>query len=409
MENYPKQSDKDRQYYIYNQYGKNAMLSQGPVAIVPLYGTREFAAKVNAHLLARRQEYLDVMDPDHLEPGFIREDYQIPVNLVRFATGEGKAFFGQTVRGHDLYILCDPLNYHETYTMFGFENHMSPDDHYQNLIRTILASNGKARRINVVMPFIYEGRQHRRSARESLDCAYMLEELFQLGIVNFITFDAHDERVSNAVPISGFESIPTAYQMLKAIIRTYPGLDFSAEHMMVVSPDEGGIKRAMFYASQLGLPLGTFYKRRDYSQVVNGRNPIVAHEFLGGDVEGKDILIVDDMISSGDSILDLARILKDRKAARIFCATTFGLFTNGLERFEKAHQEGFIEHVFCTNLNYHDPALEKASWFTAADMTKFVALLIDSLNHNASLASLLDPTEKIHHMLEKNRQDASHR
>lgn len=395
---------KDRTYNVYNQSGRNPMQTHGPVGIIALTGAEDFAAKVNAKLLDRRKQYLeglDSSDPSILEPGFLREDYTIPVDLVRFSSGEGKAVINSTVRGHDLYIIVDPLNYSKTYKMFGQDNRMSPDDHYQNLIRTILAISGKARRINVVMPFLYESRQHRRSARESLDCAYMLEEIFSLGVTNFLTFDAHDERVANSVPIGGFESISTCYQILKAMVKTIPDISFSPDRMMVVSPDEGGIKRAMYYASVLGLSLGTFYKRRDYAVVEAGRNPIVAHEFLGESVEGYDILIVDDMISSGDSMLDLARILKEKKANRIFCATSFGLFTDGIGRFNQAHEQGLIDHVFCTNLNYHQPELLDASWYTDADMTKFVALLIDSLNHNASISGLLDPSAKINKLIKK--------
>lgn len=400
-ENFSYRQHKDEKYYTYDQYGDNPMPTFAPVGILPLSGATDFSERVNMHLAQRRSEYLSTLDPDSLEPGFIRDDYRIPLKFVRFSSGEGKAVIESTVRGHDLYIICDPLNYSVTYNMFGSMNRMSPDDHYQDLKRAILAAAGKALRINVIMPFLYEGRQHRRSARESLDCAYMLEELYGLGISNFITFDAHDDRVSNAVPIGGFETIPSAYQIMKAMFRTIPNLHVSPEKLMVVSPDEGGIKRAMYYASILGLPLGTFYKRRDYSVIENGRNPIVAHEFLGESVENYDILIVDDMISSGDSMIDLAHILKERKAGRIFCAATFGLFTNGLERFDEAYEKHFIDHVFCTNLNYHQPDLLTREWYTSADMTKFVALLIDSMNHNASLAGLLDPTAKINRMLEK--------
>lgn len=391
---------KDNTYYTYDQYGDNRMFSMGPIGIIALTGAEAFTREVNNKLRTRRLEYLESWKPEDLTPGFIRDTYEIPISLVRFSSGEAKAVIDSTVRGHDLYIIVDPMNYSETYNMFGIENHMSPDDHYQNLVRTILAISGKASRINVVMPFLYESRQHRRSSRESLDCAYALEELFSLGISNFITFDAHDDRVSNSVPTGGFESISTTYQILKAIIKKFPDISFSPDQLMVVSPDEGGIKRAMYYASILELKLGTFYKRRDYSVIEDGRNPIVAHEFLGSSVEGYDILIVDDMISSGDSMLDLAKILKAKKARRIFCATSFGLFTSGIERFDRAYEDGLIDHVFCTNLNYHSPELLAAPWFTEADMTKFVALLIDSLNHNASLSNLLDPSVKIKKLLD---------
>ncbi|MDO5015883.1 MAG: ribose-phosphate pyrophosphokinase [Eubacteriales bacterium] len=396
---------KDNQYYTYDQYGDNSMFAIGPAGLIGLPGAETFTSQVNDKLIIRRQEYLNNWEPDELTPGFLRDDYRIPVDLVRFSSGEGKAVINSTVRGHDLYLIVDPMNYNVTYKMFGFDNHTSPDDHYQNLVRTILAISGKAQRINVIMPFLYEGRQHRRSARESLDCAYMLEELISLGVINFITFDAHDERVSNSVPLSGFESIPTAYQILKAIVRTVPDLDFSPDKLMVVSPDEGAINRAVYYASMLGLKLGTFYKRRDYSVIEGGRNPIVAHEFLGTSVEGYDILIVDDMIASGDSMLDLAINLKARGARRIFCVASFGLFTDGPERFNKAYEDGLISHVFCTNLTYHSPEVLNVPWFAEADMTKFVALLIDSLNHNASLTSLLDPSQKIQKLLDKHKSE----
>jgi ribose-phosphate pyrophosphokinase len=390
----------DSNYNIYNQYGSNLMAPVGPVGIIPLTGSAVFADSVNYYLGRRRTEYLEqVPDLGNLYPGFIRHDYRIPVNTFRFASGEGKAVIGNTVRGHDLFILVDVMNFSCTYKMHGLINHMSPDDHYQDLKRVILAVSGKARRINVIMPFLYESRQHKRNARESLDCAYMLEELYDLGVQNIITFDAHDDRVANAIPNSGFESIPSAYQIIKSLVNTTPNLRICGDSLMVVSPDEGGISRAMYYASMLGVPLGTFYKRRDYTQVVNGRNPIIAHEFLGETVEGLDIIIVDDMISSGESILDIARELKSRKARRIFCATTFGLFTDGLEHFNQAYEQGLITKVFATNLIYRRPELLAAPWFQDVNMAKFVALLIDAINHDASLSKLLDPTEKIRKML----------
>ncbi len=392
----------DRNYYIYDQYGDNKMPAIGPIGLLPLDGAQDLGAKINERLVTRRSEYLDhFTEDDTVSPGFMRDDYRIPLNLVRFSTGEGKAVIGTTVRGHDLFIICDPLNYSCTYKMFGEPNRMSPDDHYQDLVRTILAASGKARRINVIMPFLYEGRQHRKASRESLDCAYMLEELFELGISNFITFDAHDDRVSNSVPTSGFESIPTTYQILKAMVRDIPDLSFHPDRMMVISPDEGAIQRSMYFASMLEVPLGTFYKRRDYTVIKDGRNPIIAHEFLGESVDGLDVLITDDMISSGDSMLDLAKILKAKNARRIFCATSFALFTDGLERFDKAHKDGLIDYVISTNLNYHRPDLAEREWYINADMSKFIGLLIDALNHNASMSSLLDPTEKIQNLLKK--------
>lgn len=391
----------DKTYYIYNQYGDNPMPPLGPIGIIPLVGSAPFTGRVNDYLLQRRTEYLkqstEVAD---VYPGFIRQDYRVDVDNIRFSSGEGKAVINATTRGHDIFIISDVVNHACTYPMYGYENHMSPDDHYQDLKRVILAISGKARRINVIMPFLYESRQHKRNARESLDCAHMLEELYSLGVVNIITFDAHDERVSNAIPLSGFENIPAAYQILKALIRTAPDLKINTGGLMIVSPDEGGIPRAMYYASMLGAPLGTFYKRRDYTTVISGRNPIIAHEFLGDSVEGLDILIVDDMISSGESMLDLAAELKKRKARRIFMAVTFALFTEGLANFQAAYDRGEFNYVFATNLVYRQPDLLKAPWYVDVNMAKFVALLIDAINHDASLSSLIDPTDKIRKLLD---------
>lgn len=388
-----------KDYFVYDQYGDNPMPALGPVGIVALDGARDFADQVNRHLVSRRQGYAEGLDHLDNSAGFLRDDYIIPTQAVRFSSGEGKGVIDSTVRGHDLYILADITNYSCTYKMRGVINHMSPDDHYQDLKRMILAASGQARRINVIMPFLYESRQHRRTARESLDCAYMLEELFNLGISTLITFDAHDERVSNSVPTHSFESIPSYYQILKKLVSQVPDLIIDPAHMMVVSPDEGAIQRSMYYASMMGLPLGTFYKRRDYSRIENGRNPIIAHEFLGDSVQGMDILIVDDMISSGESMLDLARILKQKKANRIFCAATFGLFTDGTRLFDEAYEQGLIDLVISTNLIYHDPAVTAAPWYANADMTKFVALLIDAINHNASMTRLFNPTAKIEKLL----------
>jgi ribose-phosphate pyrophosphokinase len=392
-------ADKESNYYKYDQYGDNPMPQIGPVGIIAMKGTRSFTEEVNSYLVERRRAYLET-EPDQVDiPGFLRDDYHIPVNMFRFSSGEGKAVIESTVRGHDLYIISDITNYEETYKLRGHVNHMSPDDHYQDLKRVILAASGKARRINIIMPYLYEGRQHRRHARESLDCAYMLEELEGLGMANFITFDAHDDRVANAIPTSGFESIPTTYQVLKAMVRHENNLSLTHDRLMIVSPDEGAIMRAMYYASILGVPLGTFYKRRDYTIIRNGRNPIVAHEFLGDSVEGYDIIIVDDMISSGDSMLDLARQLKARNAGRIFCVATFGLFTDGISRFNEAYEEGLIASVYCTNLIYRSKELLAAPWYVDVSMSKFVALIIDAINHNASFSTLIDPSAKIRKLL----------
>lgn len=404
----PNQPQDDRNYYIYKQYGNNPMAPVGPIGLIPLTGSQKFTQLVNDFLLTRRMEYQEASPgDDELYPGFMRQDYRVPVENIRFSSGEGKAMLTNTVRGHDIFIISDVTNYSCTYRMFDIDNHMSPDDHYQDLKRVILAISGKARRINVIMPYLYEGRQHKRNSRESLDCAHMLEELYDLGVKNIITFDAHDERVANAIPTSGFESIPSTYQLIKALVNCTPDLNISDGKLMVVSPDEGAIGRAMYFASMLGVPLGTFYKRRDYTKVVGGRNPIIAHEFLGESVEGLDILIVDDMISSGESMLDIARELKDRKANRIFCAVTFGLFTDGLASFNKAYEEGLISKVFATNLTYRSPDLLAAPWFYDVNMSKFVALLVDAINHDASLSVLIDPTEKIRTLLAKVRQNGT--
>lgn len=385
-------------YSRYNQYGDNPMAPVGPIALVPLKGSVEFTDKVNWYLNKRRSEYQQ-QEFISKYPGFYREDYRISVRNDRFSSGEGKAVIESSVRGHDLFIISDVTNYSCTYKMFGQENHMSPDDHYQDLKRVILACSGKARRINVIMPYLYEGRQHKRNSRESLDCAFALEEIYGLGVENIITFDAHDERVANAIPTSGFESLSATYQIIKEMYRSIPDLHFSDGKFMVISPDEGGISRAMYFASILGVPLGTFYKRRDYTTVVNGRNPIVAHEFLGDDVNGMDILIVDDMISSGDSMLDIAREMKERGARNIYCTATFALFTDGIAKFEEAYQKGYISKVFSTNLIYRRPELLASKWFADVNMSKFVALLIDAINHDSSLSNLIRPTEKIKKLL----------
>jgi len=399
MNSIPLGSD-EKAYSRYNQYGDNPMAPVGPIGMIPLKGSVEFTNSVNFFLNKRRSEYQEHQLISKY-PGFYRNDYTIDVDNTRFSSGEGKAVIAHSVRGHDLFIISDVMNFSCTYKMFGLENNMSPDDHYQDLKRVILACSGKARRINVIMPFLYESRQHKRNARESLDCAFALEEIYGLGVENIITFDAHDERVANAIPTSGFESLSAAYQIIKAMFRELPDLDLSEGKFMIVSPDEGGIMRAMYMASVLGVPLGTFYKRRDYTTVINGRNPIIAHEFLGDSVEGMDILVVDDMISSGDSILDIAQEMKDRGARNIYCAVTFALFTEGIENFAKAYDDGLLSKVFATNLIYRRPELLASPWFVDVNLSQFVALLIDAINHDASLSNLINPTEKIRLLLEK--------
>ena len=329
------------------------------------------------------------------------DTFIIPSDCPRFQSGDAKGLVKASTRGDDLYIFVDPGNYSVTYQLFGYENHLSPDDHFQNLKRVIAAVGGKARRLNVIMPFLYESRQHKRSGRESLDCALGLQELVRMGVDNIITFDAHDPRVQNAIPLNGFETIRPTYQFVKGLLKHVPDLQIDADHMMAISPDEGATGRAIYFANVLGLDMGMFYKRRDYTTIVDGRNPIVAHEFLGSSVEGKDVIILDDMISSGDSILDVARQLKMRKAKRIYAAATFGLFTNGMEKFDQAYEEGLISGILTTNLIYQTPELLSRPYYINCDMSKYIALVIDTLNHDASISSILDPSERIQNVVEK--------
>ena len=367
----------------------NATPTVGKLSIISMKGCEEFTAKIDWYLKNMRQEQEDV------------ETYVTHVTCPRFGTGEGKGVIDESVRGHDVYIICDCFNHGVTYKMYGCENHMSPDDHYQDLKRIIAAMGGKARRITVVMPMLYEGRQHRRSGRESLDAALMLQELVQMGVSNVITFDAHDPRISNAVPLSGFDDIQPTYQMIKAITNEVPDIKFNKFDTVVISPDEGGMSRCMYYSSVLQLDLGMFYKRRDYSRIENGKNPIVAHEYLGRNVDGKDVIIVDDMISSGESIIDVATKLKNKGAKRIFVFSSFGLFVNGLEVFDKAYEAGIINKIFTTNLIYRDPGLASRDWHYEVDMSKYVSLLIDTLNHDETISSLLNPVTKIQNLIER--------
>ena len=372
----------------------------GPLGIIAMPGCETIAQKINEYLMKwyEQQEALEDM-PLYAQMGANRQDFLIEAHCPRFGTGEGKAIIKDSVRGYDIYILCDPGAYNVTYKMYGIQVPMSPDDHYQDLKRIIAAIGGKAKRVNVIMPYMYEGRQHRRSSRESLDCAMMLQELEGMGVANIITFDAHDPRVQNAIPYGSFESVMPSYQILKALFREQKDLQIDRDHMMIVSPDEGALDRNIFYSSVLGVNMGFFYKRRDYTRVVNGRNPIIAHEYLGESVEGKDILVSDDIISSGDSILDLARQLKKRKANRIFAAATFGLFTNGIEAFNQAYEEGLIHRIISTNLTYRTPELQAAPWFIEADMSKYTAYIIATLNHDRSLSKLLTPYDRIKNLL----------
>ncbi|MCI7227254.1 Ribose-phosphate pyrophosphokinase [uncultured Clostridium sp.] len=372
-----------------------------PIKIATLEGCKDFATKVNEHLV----EYRHTNPTQDLQNihyrGYSEDSYMVDSICPRFGTGEGKGMINASVRGSDLYIFADVTNYSLTYKLFGQENHMSPDNHFQDLKRIISATDGKAKRLNVIMPFLYEGRQHKRSGRESLDCALALQELADLGVSNIITFDAHDPRVQNAIPLIGFDTFMPTYQFLKAIIDTTPDFRIDSDHLMIISPDEGAMGRAVYFSTILGVDMGMFYKRRDYSVIVNGKNPIVAHEFLGSSVEGKDVVIVDDMISSGESMLDVAKQLKDRKARRVFVCTTFGLFTDGFEKFDEFYEKEYIYKVITTNLNYRDPELLTKPYYVEADMTKFTASIMDSLNHDISIEPIISPTGKIQKLLKK--------
>ena len=373
----------------------------GSLGLIPVWGSENLGNKVNDYLVKWRKESSHQYKDDIAFTGYEKDTFIIDTKSPRFGSGEAKGIIGESVRGKDLYLLVDVLNYDKTYSLSGRTNHMSPDDHYQNLKRIIAAVGGKARRINVIMPFLYESRQHKRSGRESLDCALALQELVRMGVDNIITFDAHDPRVQNAIPLNGFETVPPVYQFVKGLLRKYKDLKIDADHMMVISPDEGATARAIYLANVLGLDMGMFYKRRDYTQIVDGRNPIVAHEFLGSSVEGKDVIIIDDMISSGDSILDVAKQLKKRKANRIFAAATFGLFTNGMDIFDEAYNEGLISGILTTNLIYQTPNLLSKPYYINCDMSKYIALLIDTLNHDGSISTLLDPCERIQNVVNK--------
>ena len=370
---------------IFNQEDRVA-----PLSIIALQSASELGEKINA--------YLTDWASHSNRP---QDTFLVGSECPRFSSGDGKGLIKSSIRGDDLFILVDVGNYSCTYKMFGRENNMSPDDHYQDLKRVIQAASGKAYRINVIMPTLYGGRQHRRSYRESLDCAVALQELQHMGVSNIITFDAHDPRVQNAIPLMGFDNVIPSYQVLKALFRNVPDLLPDRDHLMVVSPDEGAMNRNMYYASVLGIDLGMFYKRRDYSTIVNGRNPIVAHEYLGNSVEGKDIFIADDIISSGESMLDIAYELKKRKANRIFAYATYALFTNGLQAFDKAHRDGVLSGVLGTNLTYRTEALKSREWFYEVDVSKYIAYFIAALNHDVSVSLIIDPHEKIQNLLKE--------
>lgn len=371
----------------------------GPLGIIALPGCTGMGDAVNDYIVKWRHESNNVLKDSIMINGYERDNYLIDAKVPRFGSGEAKGIIGESVRGMDIYLMVDVCNYSLTYSLTGQTNHMSPDDHYQNLKRVIAAIGGKARRINVIMPFLYESRQHKRSGRESLDCALALQELVRMGVDNIVTFDAHDPRVQNAIPLSGFETVRPTYQFIKGLLTKYPDLIIDSDHMMAISPDEGATERAVYLANVLNLDMGMFYKRRDYTKIVNGRNPIVAHEFLGSSVEGKDVIILDDMISSGDSILDVATQLKARKAKRIFAAATFGLFTNGMDKFDKAYEDGLIDGILTTNLIYQTPELLERPYYISCDMSKYVALMIDTLNHDGSISELLNPSNRIHNFV----------
>ena len=373
----------------------------GSLGMIPLDSCKPLGEKIDKYLVKWRTERESEHKDSLAFSGYQRDSYILKAKAPRFGSGEGKGVVLESVRGYDLYIMSDVTNHSLSYKLFGKENRMSPDDHYQDLKRIIAAVGGKARRITVIMPFLYESRQHKRSARESLDCAIALQELVKMGVDHIITFDAHDPCVQNAIPLNGFETVQPNYQFIKALLKNVPDLQLDSKHMMVISPDEGGMKRAIYIANVLGLDMGMFYKRRDYTQIIDGRNPIVAHEFLGTSVEGKDMIIIDDMISSGDSMLEVATELKKRKANRIFVFSTFGLFTNGLEKFDKAHADGVIDKVFTTNLIYQSPELLSKSWYVSTDLSKYIAYLIDTLNHDASISDLLNPSERINKIVAK--------
>ena len=375
----------------------------GRLGLIPLNSSAALGKKVDDYLVSWRKGRGNEFAEKYVAAyeGYERDSYIIQSQVPRFGSGEAKGIINESVRGKDLYLMVDVCNYSLTYSLTGNVNHMSPDDHFQNLKRIIAAVGGKGRRINVIMPFLYESRQHKRGSRESLDCALALQELVRMGVDNIITFDAHDPRVQNAIPLSGFETVPPTYQFVKGLLRNVKDLQIDSDHMMAISPDEGAMNRAVYLANNLGVDMGMFYKRRDYSKVVNGRNPIVAHEFLGSSVEGKTVLIIDDMISSGESMLDTCKELKERKAAKAIVCCTFGLFTNGLEKFDEYYEKGYLDYVITTNLNYRPKELFDRKWYLEADMSKYTAAIINSLNHDRSISASLSPTDKIQKLVQR--------
>ena len=380
-------------------------MPDGALGLIPLKSCEELGAKVDQYLVGWREKREHAHKNEAAFKGYHRDSYIISTSVPRFGTGEAKGVIKESVRGYDLYLMVDVTNYSLTYSVSGHENHMSPDDHYADLKRIIAAVGGKARRITAIIPFLYESRQHKRTARESLDCALALQELTAMGVDNIITFDAHDPRVQNAIPLKGFETVQPAYQFIKGILKNCDDLKLDNDHLMIISPDEGGTNRAVYLANVLGVDMGMFYKRRDYSKIVDGRNPIVAHEFLGTSVEGKDVIIIDDMISSGESMIDVATELKKRNANRIFVVATFGLFTNGLDRFDKAVEDGTIYKVVTTNLTYQTPELLSRPYYINCDMSKYIAYIIDTLNHDSSISDLLNPYDRIQKLVSKYKKE----
>lgn len=390
-----------------NLHELEAAIPVAPLKIVATESAAKLAERVNQYLIEFRKTVNNLAKNDPAFQGYVEDNYLAEASCPRFGTGEGKGVFHESIRGKDVFFLVDVCNHSITYKMNGYINHKSPDDHYQDLKRLIAAAYGKAHRINVIMPFLYEGRQHKRTGRESLDCAYAIEELSNMGVSNFITFDAHDPRVQNAAPLAGFDNFTPPYQFIRALLHTEEDLIIDKYHTVVISPDEGALDRAVYFANVLGVDTGMFYKRRDYSMIVNGKNPIVAHEFLGDNIDGKDVIIIDDMISSGGSMLDTARQLKNMNAKRVFICCTFGLFTDGLSAFDEAYEKCYFDRVVTTNLTYQPPELKGRPYYVEADMSKFLASIIDFMNHDSSMANVSTPTEKIHELLAKynNREE----
>lgn len=390
-----------------NLHELEAAIPVAPLKIVATESAAKLAGNINKHLIEFRKTVNNLAKNDPAFQGYVEDNYLAKVSCPRFGTGEGKGVFHESIRGKDVFFLVDVCNHSITYKMNGYINHKSPDDHYQDLKRLIAAAYGKAHRINVIMPFMYEGRQHKRNGRESLDCAYAIEELSNMGVSNFITFDAHDPRIQNAAPLAGFDNFIPPYQFIRALLHTEEDLIIDKYHTVVISPDEGALDRAVYFANVLGVDTGMFYKRRDYSTIINGKNPIVAHEFLGDNIDGKDVIIIDDMISSGGSMLDTAKQLKSMNAKRVFICCTFGLFTDGLKAFDEAYEKCYFDKVVTTNLTYQLPDLLDRPYYVEADMSKFLASIIDFMNHDSSMANVSTPTEKIHELLAKynNRED----